>query len=100
MIRQDRGAPYEEGWEPVGSNDLHVGDEVVVERRHFEFKKGYPIESTYYRTIVGEHRLVGGMAFRLTSAPSFEFPDIPKWQQGWCYAGNGELCQMWRRTET
>lgn len=91
-----RGAP-DEGYEPVIAPDLHVGDEVILESRRFDYKKGFPIDSEYFRTIVGEHRTVAGMAFHLANEPNIDFPRIAPWQGRWIYAGNDGVTQMWRK---
>ena len=85
------------GYKTVTHHDLHIGDEIIVERKHFDYKRGFPIESDYYRAIVGEHRTVAGMAFHLVSEPSVEFPHIPPWAARWIYAENNEIMQMWRK---
>ena len=97
MIKQNSGPPYEEGWEAVGVSDLNIGDEIILECRHYEYKTGYPIESTYYRTIVGEHRTVSGMMKHIANEPTYEFPNIAPWNGRWIYAGNSATEQMWRR---
>ena len=83
-----------EGYRTATIRDLHVGDVVIVECKHFDYKTGRPLEPDYYRTIVGEHQTVTGMAFDLTPDPTFDFPHIPSWQ-GKPYAGNNNLMQMW-----
>ena len=85
-----------EGYRQVRTADLHVGDIVIMERRHFDYKSGRPVESEYFRAVVGEHMTVAGPALHLKADPSFEWPQIPPWQLGWIYAGNNELEQMWR----
>ena len=96
-MNKNFGAPSEEGWERVSNSDLRVGDEIVLERKHFDYKKGNPLDSTYYRTIVGEHKTVSGMMFHLVNEPNVEFPEIAPWYGRWVYAGNGLTEQMWRR---
>ena len=86
-----------EGYRRVNTSDLHVGDVVIVERKHFDYKSGAPRPSDYFRAIVGQHRTVAGEAFRLTGEPDWEFPQIPPWAMGWIYAGNGAMEQMWMR---
>ena len=86
-----------EDYEPVSISDLHVGDEIIMERKRFDYKKGFPIESVYYRTIVGRHKTVGGMMFDLTNEPNLEFPDFAPWYSKWIYAGNSGVDQMWRK---
>ena len=94
-----RGAPEVPGveYERVTAFDLHVGDEVIVECLRFDYKKGFPIDSDYYRTIAGEHRTVAGMAFHLANEPNIDFPRIAPWQGRWIYAGNNGATQMWRK---
>ena len=86
-----------EEFEPVNINDLHVGDEVILEQKHFTYKYGYPMESTFLRTIVGSHMTVGGEAFHLVNEPNIEFPVFAEWGNDWIYAGNDGMTQMWRR---
>ena len=88
-----------EGYKTVRAIDLHVGDIVIYERKHFDYKKGFPLESTFYRTIVGEHKTVSGMMFHLVNEPNLEFPQIAPWQGRWTYAENGEIWQMWSKGE-
>ena len=86
-----------DGYTTVNASDLSVGDVVIVERKHFDYKTGRPVESEYFRSIVGEHRTVAGMAKHLVSEPTVEWPAIPQWQGRWVYAGNNGMTQMWRR---
>ena len=67
--------------------------------KHFDYKKGFPIESDYYRTIVGEHRTVAGMMFHLVNEPTADFPQIAPWAGRWIYAENSEVMQMWKKEE-
>lgn len=86
-----------EGYRQISCPDLKDGMVVIYERKHFEPKKGTPMDSDYYRTIVGHHRTVGGDAFHLTAEPNWEWPSIPPWQGSWIYAVNGGMCQMWAK---
>lgn len=86
-----RGAEYE----MVGLKDVNIGDVVIVESIHYN-KTGRRTDSEYYRTVVGEHPTVSGMAKHLTSEPDATFLNIPPWQMGWIYAGNDAYTQMWR----
>lgn len=88
-----------EGYRRVRTAELNVGDVVIVERKHFDYKTGAPQPSDYFRTIVGKHRTVSGEMFHLTSEPDWEFPQIPLWPSGWIYAGNGMMEQMWMKEE-
>ena len=99
LMRNDIGAPYEEGWELVNESQLRVMDEVVVERKHFDYKSGYPVGSSYYRAIVGEHKTVAGPRKHLTNEPNVEFPEVAPWYGRRIYAGNDGVTQMWRRTD-
>jgi hypothetical protein len=76
-----------------------IGTEVILEQKHFDYKKGFPLESTYYRTILREHRTVGGMTRTLFREPNWEWPEIPHWQGNWIYAGNSGTSQMWVKEE-
>lgn len=89
-----RGVEYER----VEIRDLAVSDVVIVESMHYN-KTGRRTDSEYYRTIVGEHATVSGMAKHLTSDPDSTFLSIPPWQMGWIYAGNDAYTQMWRVKE-
>lgn len=91
------GPPAETGWEAVTERQLSIGDEVILESRHYDYKYGYPTPSDYYRTIVGEHKTVSGPRKHLVPEPNVEFPSIPAWYMRWDYAGNGMMTQMWRR---
>ena len=68
-----------------------------MERRHYDYKTGAPMESSYYRTVAEEHESYTGPVIHLRNEPTFEFPEIAPWQGGWIYPANGALEQMWRR---
>lgn len=91
-----RGAPGTD-YARVDANDLQVGDIVIVEHIRFDYDTGRPVESVYYRAIVGEHMTVGGMMFHLINEPDLSFPNIATWSCGYIYAGNSGTCQMWKR---
>lgn len=76
-------------------NSVPIGTVVILERKHFDYKTGRPVESSYYRTIMGEHHTVGGMLRTLHREPNWEWPEIPPWQGSWIYAGNDGTTQMW-----
>ena len=85
---------------PIQSMDipnLADGTEVIVERRNWD-KNGYPIESDFYRAIIGHHMTVSGLMADMTAEPNFEFPNIPQWQ-GKIYAENSNTMQLWRKGE-
>lgn len=84
-------------YEPITGADLEDGQEIIYEQKRWHRQKGYPVESTFYRTIVGHHRTVSGDMFHLVPEPDLNFPNIPPWQGGWIYAGNGHDHQMWRK---
>lgn len=88
-----------DGYSPVEIPDLHVGDVVIVERKRFDYKTGRPVESEYFRTIVGEHNTVSGRMKHLVSEPTLEWPSMPQWQGRWVYAGNNAVTQMWRQSD-
>lgn len=90
-----RGKPGED-YTRANTNDLQVGDIVIVEHKRFDYDTGVPLDSVYYRTVVGKHMTVGGMQFDLTNEPNISFPNITRWPLGWIYAGNSEVCQMWK----
>ena len=89
-----------EGYRNVKSPELNDGQEVIVEIRHWDYKTGAPVESDYYRTIVGHHRTVAGMMAHLVAEPTVEWPQIPPWQSRWIYAGNDGQMQMWVKEES
>ena len=93
---------FREKYRPVEGHeirDIPDGTEVIVERRHYEYTKGYPLESSYYRAIIGSHMTVSGMMKHMTPEPNMDFPDIPEWQVP-LYAENmGEIMQLWIRRE-
>jgi len=91
-----RGAPGEE-YTRVDANNLKVGDIVIVEHIRFDYDTGTPVDSIYYRAVVGEHMTVGGPMFRLINEPDLSFPNIATWSCGYIYAGNSGTCQMWKR---
>ena len=93
---ENYGPPEETGWKIVTADQLNVGDEVIMERRHIDHR-GYPAPSDYYRMVVGEHRTVAGPRKHLTADPNVEFPHIPAWGMNWVYASNDMMTQMWRR---
>lgn len=78
--------------------DIQDGEEVIVEQKHFEYKRGYPLKSTFYRAIVGHHMTCAGIMADLESEPDFNFPEIPPWQ-GKIYAENSGVIQLWVRGE-
>ena len=83
---------------PIQSMDipnLADGTEVIVERRNWD-KNGYPIESDFYRAIIGHHMTVSGLMADMTAEPNFEFPNIPQWQ-GRIYAENNNVFQLWKK---
>ena len=84
-----------EGYKRVTEADLHVGDEVILETHHWDYKTGRPIESDFYRTIVDQHKTVAGMAFDLVSVPNLEWPKIPPWMRNRIYAGNDVINTMY-----
>ena len=86
-----------DGYTTVNASDLSVGDVVIVEQKHFDYKTGRPVESEFFRAIVGEHSTVSGRMKHLVSEPTLEWPSIPQWQGLWTYAGNNAVTQMWRR---
>lgn len=90
-----RGKPGE-GYEAVIESDLRIGDEVILERRRFEYKTGAPVDSEYFRAIVGEHNTVAGPRKHLVNEPTVAFPLIAPWGARWTYAGNSETQQMWK----
>lgn len=91
-----RGAPGED-YERVNEPDLQDGQTVIVERLKFEYKHGYPIDSDYFRAIVGHHSTVSGLRAHLVNEPDVYFPQIAPWQSRWIYAGNDGNHQMWRK---
>jgi len=78
-------------------NGLPDGTEVIVERKNWD-KMGYPVESDFYRAIIGHHISVCGTVPILTAVPNCEFPRIPSWQ-GWIYAHSLSNMQLWRKRE-
>ena len=84
-----------EGYRRVNANELVDGQEVIVETKHYEYKRGYPVESTYYRAIVGHHKTVSGVMAHLTNEPNVEWPSFAPWQGRWIYAGNDAVTTMW-----
>lgn len=81
---------------PIQSMDipsLADGTEVIVERRNWD-KNSYPIESDFYRAIIGHHMTVSGLMADMTAEPNFEFPKIVPWQ-GKIYAQNSGTMQLW-----
>ena len=77
-------------------NDLPDGTEVIVETKHWESKRGFPLEPTFNRAIIGHHMTCAGIMADMVSEPNFEFPEIPKWQ-GRIYAANSGNMQLWIR---
>ena len=85
---------------PIQSRDINSladGTEVIVECRHWD-RNGYPMESDFYRAIIGHHMTVSGLMADMTAEPNFEFPIIPPWQ-GKIYAQNSNVMQLWKRGE-
>lgn len=85
---------------PIQSKDipnLADGTEVIVERKNWD-KNGYPIESDFYRAIIGHHMTVAGLMADMTAEPNFEFPSIPSWQ-GKIYAQNSGCMRLWKKGE-
>lgn len=85
---------------PIQSRDINSladGTEVIVERKNWD-RNGYPMESDFYRAIIGHHMTVAGTMADMTAEPNFEFPKIPPWQ-GKIYAENNNTMQLWRKGE-
>lgn len=84
------------GYIPIQSKDINNltdGTEVIVERKNWN-KSGYPMESDFYRAIIGHHMTVAGLMADMTAEPNFEFPLIAPWQ-GRIYAQNNGMMQLW-----
>lgn len=85
---------------PIPSTSIQTladGTEVIVERKNWN-KSGYPMESDFYRAIIGHHMTVGGLMADMTAEPNFEFPKIPPWQ-GRIYAENNTVFQLWIKND-
>ncbi len=83
---------------PINSADIQSladGTVVIVERKNWN-KSGYPMESDFYRAIIGHHMTVAGLMADMTAEPNWEFPKIPPWQ-GKIYAENNTVFQLWRK---
>ena len=89
-----------EGYRSVNGTELVDGQEVIVEFRHWDYKTGAPVESDFYRTVVGHHRTSAGIMAHLVPEPTVEWPQIPQWQGRWIYAGNNVQMQMWVKEES
>lgn len=74
---------------------LRDGDEVIVEQHHFNSVTGQPAPSEWFRTYAGHHKITSGMATDLHSEPNLFFPEVPRWQMSWIYAGNNYMTSMW-----
>ena len=80
-------------------NGLLDGAEVILEQRKFDYKKGFPVQSDFYRCKV-ETRLRAGSAFRiLIPNPDFEFPELPPWQMGWIWSHDRLNSILWIRRQ-
>lgn len=88
---------FYDDYEPINGSDLEDGQEIIVEHKRWDYKSGYPVESLFYRAIVGHHKTVSGDMFHLVNEPDVNFPLIAPWQSRWIYAGNNGNTQMWRR---
>lgn len=86
---------YGEEYEPVDETDLAIDDVVIVEHKRYAHN-GTPTRSLFFRARVGEHRTVSGPRKHLINEPDVNFPNIAPWQ-GWIYAGNNGVTQMWRK---
>lgn len=89
------------GYRPLESHeiqDLSDGTEVIVEMRHWEYKHGYPLESSYYRAIIGHHMTCAGVMADMIAEPDIFFPEFPSWQ-GRIYAQNDNVMQLWIKEE-
>lgn len=64
------GAPGED-FELANNREMRVGDVVIVERLKFDYKAGFPIDSDYYRAVIGQHDTVSGPQFHMTNEPDF-----------------------------
>lgn len=76
---------------------LETGAEVIVESLRWDYTKGSPKESKYYRTIVSGHMTTAGFERTLVADPTWEFPEFARWQLGWIYAENTKTIRLWRR---
>lgn len=91
-----RGAPGEQ-YEQVHEGRIHVGDIVIVERLRFDFKTGAPVDSEYYRAVIGQHNTVSGPRYHMTNEPDAEFPAFAPWSGRWIYATADSVTNIWRK---
>ena len=89
------GRPGED-YELLDVNRVHVGDVVIVEHLRWDYKKGYQVDSVYYRAVIGRHNTVAGPMWHMTNEPDAEFPAFAPWQ-GHPYAENNGNTRLWRK---
>lgn len=99
MPKFREGAGEWESYEQINCPQLREGDEIIYQRKYFDYKTGRPAGYDLYRTIAKKAPTVSGLHFKLFSEPNVFFPKIPTWQLPWIWAGNNEIWQMWRKKE-
>ena len=87
------GAPGED-YERAHNYEMKVGDVIIAERQKYDYKKGFPVDSEYFRVVIGQHNTVSGPMFHMISEPDAEFPAFPWWAGFWQYTGGYRL---WRK---
>ena len=90
------GQPDEE-YEAVRSAEIRDGDEIIVEHMRWEYKRGTPVASEYYRTMAQPAGRYGERTHKLRHIPSVEWPSIAPWQLGWIWADTDGNTRFWRR---
>lgn len=79
--------------------DLPEGTEVIVERKHWEYKTGAPAPSTFYRSTISGHMTVSGYMRTLHAEPDAYFPELAPWSLGWIYAATDAVTTLWIRKD-
>lgn len=78
-------------YEEVRLNDQPEGTVLICERLLYDYKRGFPVESKFYRVTVGKR----GRRKVAESNPDINWPEIPPWQLGWVDAGS--MFRWWRK---
>lgn len=78
-------------WEEVKLNQQEEGTVLICEQLRFEYRRGFPRESLFFRVTVRKK----GLWTYAQNEPDFEWPGIPPWLDGWTY--DGSMFRWWRK---
>ena len=99
MPKFREGAGEWESYEQINYSQLREGDEIIYQRKIYDYKHGRIDGYELYRTRAKLAQTVSGPRFKLWIEPDVIFWKIPPWQLPWTWAGNSGIWQMWRKKE-